>query len=180
MASQPEQPNEPGEVRKDRGKTGLVLGIGVAAVLVAGGITLSLILSSGDDKQSRASAGGYDGSPAASTTQQDPIVDETDAGGGGSADSEAVTRVAQQAVTALNNGDAELAGSIACDPENVGADFGSDLPEGTRVRLVGTPSIDGDQARVPTEFAGHGSPSKTDMPVRKAGGDWCVVMTTTQ
>lgn len=179
MASPPEQPKEPGEVRKDRGKTGLVVGIGVAAVLVVAGITLPLALDNGDDEQS-GPAGGMGNSPATPSAQQDPIVDETDAGDGGSAEAKAVTRAAQQAVTALNNGDAELAGSIACDPENVGDDFGSDLPEGTRVRLVGTPSIDGDQARVPTEFAGHGSPSKTDMPVRKAGGDWCVVMTTTQ
>lgn len=153
-----------------------MVGIGIAAVIVAGGVALTLVLSSSNDEQPLASSAESSDSTAASSAAHDPIVDETGSDSGAAAEEREVTRVARQAVTALNDDDAKLAESIACDPENVGDDFGSELPAGTRVSLVGTPSIAGDQARVPTEFAGHGSPNKTDMPVRRTDGDWCVVM----
>lgn len=179
MTSPPEQPEDPGAPRANRSKAGLTVGIGVAAVLVIGGITLALVLGGEDDERSGSSAGGANDNRSTPSAPQDPIGDDTDSDGSATADETAVTQVAQQAVTALNDGDAELAESIACNPRNVGDDFGTELPAGTRVRLVGKPSIDESQARVPTEFAGHGSPSKTEIPVHKTDGDWCVVMTTT-
>jgi len=176
MTSPPQQQQDPDNPSTGSGRNGLLIGVGVAAVLVTGGITLAVLFGGGDEERGRATGAAPGGSPASPPPHQEPPGGDASSDGGPTAAETTIRQVAEKAVTALNQTDVRLAESIACEPSRIGDDFGSALPAGTRVRLVGSPTVDGDRASVPTEFSGHGSPIKTDMPMRRDGDGWCVII----
>src|SRR5699024_2758 len=176
MTSPSQRAQESGNPTTGRSKHGVLIGTSVAAVLVTGGITLAALFGGGDEKPEQVSGGDSADRPASPPRHQELPDGKTTADSTGSTAETAVRRLAEKAVTALNERDVRLAESIACEPSRIGDDFGSRLPTGTHVRLVGSPTIDGDQASVSTEFSGHGTPSTADMPIRRNGSGWCVIM----
>src|SRR5699024_5116370 len=142
-------------------------------------VTLSLLLSGGEDEHASGAPTQPDAAPSSTPSQHDRNGNTAEDTAGDEAvtpEQQAVDEVAEKIVSALNESDTESAESIACDPDSVGSDFGSHLPVGATVQLAGSPAVDGDQARIPVEYVGHGSPTKTEIPLQRDGDAWCVVM----
>jgi hypothetical protein len=171
-------------------KTGLIVGICIAAAVVIGGAVTLILLLTGDDEDSDTVA-------APPTTQSAPqSPNETPDGlppnpgmpgadgpgqvpsdlpdpGGSSGDKAAVEALANDAVTALNNFDNELARKISCNPANTG--FDDDVPEGVTFRLDGEVIINGDTAQIPIKIEYMGQSQTENFPAaKKDNGEWCM------
>lgn len=196
-----EQGNEHGGGKPK--KTGLLVGLATAgALLVAGGL-VALILLIGDDTdagQAQVETGqaegqpnqepggtGGDELPPEPDIQQprepadDPGDESTSEGSGGTADDEAELReLAEAAMEALNNTDADLARSISCDPTTVDEDQIEYVPGELDFRITGDPVINGDSATIPFEVSGINpetgeyETAGEDLPAEHMDGEWCL------
>ncbi|PXY30201.1 hypothetical protein DI005_05830 [Prauserella sp. PE36] len=168
-------------------KTGLIVGLSIAAVAVIGGVVaLILILSGGDDEQN-ADGGDNNSGNQQSTAPQVPGAggdssdsgessessDDGDSGSSGD-DTAAVQELADQALEALNNKDGALAKEISCNPGAVSTDDFDQLPDGVEYSLNGDPEITGDSADIPVTISYRGQSQDETLPASKEDGTWCM------
>ncbi|PXY35673.1 hypothetical protein BA062_09250 [Prauserella flavalba] len=169
-------------------KTGLIVGLSIAAVAVIGGVVaLILVLSGGDDEQN-AEGGNNNGGNQQSNAPQVPgaggdsggdsseTSESSDDGDSGSSsdDTAAVQELADQALEALNNKDGALAKEISCNPDAVSTDDFDQLPDGVEYSLNGDPEITGDSADIPVTISFQGQSQDETLPASKEDGTWCM------
>jgi hypothetical protein len=184
----PQQPGFPGGPglggqpggQPPKKKTGLIVGLSIAAVLVIGGAVALILVLTGDDKKSVAQgkndpagggqpsvqipgpgAGSSPGSEASAPPQ-----------GGASDDVTAVKELGEKAVQALNERDAELATEISCSGSVNEADM-EDVPG--EFNIAGEPTINGDEATIPVKLTmPDGTSKEGDFDAKKKSGEWCM------
>lgn len=175
---QPPYPPQPPQPSKT--KTGLIVGIVAAVVLIAallitGFVAPGFFLSDDSD----ATGAGDKTAPAAPGQGAPPSGDRTGElipvpGGSGPEDIEQVKLVAEDAVKSINTRDAELAKQVSCEPESAGDLSG--LPEDARAEVTGEPSQTAAEAfRVPVKFSAAGDEHQDFLNLKKLDDRWCVL-----
>ncbi|MDV6013985.1 hypothetical protein [Haloechinothrix sp. LS1_15] len=175
-------------------RKGVVIGVVIAAaLLLVGGIVALILLFTGSDGTGEDDPTGQaadteetadpDGTGADPGDDLPPEPDIHDPDGDGAADpgtdQAEVRQVAETAVAALNERDAELAQSVSCDPDAPTQEDLDELNDET-FRITGEPVIEGNSARVPFEVTGThpdtGEPftENDEIPVQQRGGRWCI------
>lgn len=147
-----------------RKKTGLIVGITAALLLVAGAaVAVTGFWQPGyfrtDDTATQQTQANN--SAAAQSPQ-----------GGTPEDIAEVRKVAETMATAINQRDENLASQVSC-LKNRQPDF-SKAPEGTRASVTGEPKIRGGFAVVPFEITANGKTHKGALPAKFEGGSWCL------
>lgn len=176
----------PGGPPPKTSNTGLIVGVILALVLVAGGAVAvtgfwqpGFFLSdekTEQDSDKSAVPGGVLGTgetqPPAGQTGAPPPGD-ADAPLVGGSDVDQVKQVAEQAATAINTRDESLAESITCDPQGK-PDF-SKMPADMKVEVTGEPMMDGStKAKVPFNFTAQGRSEDESLRMEKQEGRWCI------
>lgn len=180
-------PRPPGPPRKN-GKTGVIVGITLTLVLFAGaavGITgfwapgyflsddTSEQVATASDQETAAPAEQQPPKPSPRTQPGEPVPDQGGTAQEGSAEDIAIVRgLAEDAVTAINTRDEELARRISCNG-NERVDF-SKLPKDTKVKMLGDPVVRGDQATVPFEITVDGKTQREPLTANRKNGSWCL------
>lgn len=181
-------PQPPGPPQKNS-KTGVVVGITLTLVLLAGAaVAVTGFWAPGyflsDDTSSEQVATASDQETDAPTEQQppkpslrpqpgEPAPDQGGAEQEGSAEDIAIVRgLAEDAVTAINTRDEELARQISCNG-NEQVDF-SKLPKDTKVTMLGDPVVRGDEAKVPFEITVNGETQREPLTANRKNGSWCL------
>ncbi|MPY98961.1 MAG: hypothetical protein GEU97_13355 [Actinophytocola sp.] len=175
-------PQPPGPPRRN-GKTGLIVGIALTLVLLAAaavaitgfwapGYFLADETTSSEQMTNAAEqdtdAEQQPPKPSLRTEASEPALEQ-----GGSAEDVAIVRgLAEDAVTAINTRDADLARQISCQDDG-DVDF-SKLPKDTRVRMLGDPVVRGDEATVPFEITVNGETHREPLTANRKNGSWCL------
>ncbi|EIE99364.1 Rv0361 family membrane protein [Saccharomonospora glauca] len=128
-------------------KTGLIVGLVIAAVLLIGGGVTAILLLTGDDDGDGGS-GSYGGS-----------------------DQDQVTALADQLVQAFNARDMNTINNIACSPIEEGF---SNVPDGVVLERTGEVVVNGDTATIPLAKAQGSRREEGQFLARKNGGEWCL------
>lgn len=180
----------PGAPPPQKKKTGLIVGLSIAAVAVIGGAVALILLLTGDsdDEESDTVA-----SPTEQSAPQEP--NETPGAGPGGlppnpgapnpdgpgqapADSQgekaAVEALADSLVDALNNRDVGAANSLMCPGQ--GEFKVEEMPDDAQFSRPGEATVTGDTATVPMRATYSGKNDDADFPVKKQGGTWCFGM----
>ncbi|MGH3518674.1 MAG: hypothetical protein ACRDQ7_14900 [Haloechinothrix sp.] len=165
-------------------KTGLIIGIGAAVLLLLGGIAGLVIWLSGDDEEPAAEGPGGRGPtseqrspadqvPPKPTIKPNPGHRQEDPGGSGTA-APGGTDTAQQAVdktiTAFNEIDNDTLNSIVCRSKGEGK---ADLDGGLRVRADGELRESGETAEQAVIGTYQGEEKKGTFVYQREGGKWC-------
>ncbi|MBK1782935.1 hypothetical protein [Prauserella cavernicola] len=168
-------------------KTGLIVGIAIAAIVVIGGVVaLILFLTSGDDEDGAEGQNpGTDGGQQSSAPQvpgagesQDP-GDSGDSDGSGDApgdsgsagdDETVVQELADRALESLTTKNAELAKEVSCDPDSIDPAAVDQIPDGTYSQN-GDIRVEGDTATIPVTLPGG---EEQELTAAKENGAWCV------
>lgn len=170
-------------------KTGVIVGIIVAIVLLAGAVAVTGFWQPGfflaDDAEDADNKGNQQTSQAAPTGDQGnqpppkPTIktqtggDAPPPGGGGTGEEAAVAAVADKVVKAFNERDEAGMKREFCDPSALD-DFKMDeLPPDARMRVTDDPKVTGDSAKVEVEFTAGGESGTDNMPLKKQDGRWC-------
>ena len=140
-------------------KTGLIVGLAIAAVLVLGGATVGAWFLFKDD-------GGSNTAAPSTSAAAPPAPRGTAVPGAKSSPEEA----AQAIATAYSTGDREALQAIVCasKPQNV-----PPIPAGVTVTVNGSPDVSGDSAYVPVHAVGPGGTNDFDLGLANEGGGWC-------
>lgn len=152
-----------------KSNTGLIVGVILALVLVAGGaVAVTGFGQPGffltdekteQDNDNTAAPGGV------------PGTGETPPPGG--SDIDQVKQVAGRAATAINTRDESLAASITCDPQGK-PDF-SKMPADMKAEVTGEPTMEGTtKAKVPFKFTTQGRSEDESLRMEKQEGRWCI------
>lgn len=169
-------PQPPGNQRK----TGVIVGITLTLLLIAGaavaitGFWQPGYFLSEDTASAEQSDTGSGSTPENGQPPKPPL--ETEPGGeqqGGSEDDvTAVHAIAEDAATAINDRDEELARQISCE-SNEDPDF-SKAPDDARAEVAGDPVIEGDSASVPFRLTANGETRDLQLPAKRQNGAWCL------
>lgn len=162
-----------------RRKTGVIVGIVVAIVLLAGAVAVTGFWQPGffladdaedaDDKGQTSEAaptGDQGNQPPPKPTIQTPP-------GGGTGEEAAVGAVADKVVNAFNERDKAGMKREFCDPSAIDEFTMDDLPRDARMRITGEPQVTGESAKVEIEFSVGDQKSTDNMPLKKQDGRWC-------
>ncbi len=181
----PQPPGPPPEPPRQNGRTGLIVGVTVALVLLAAAaVAITGFWAPGyflaDETTSSEHVDTAAGQQAQADTEQQPPkpslqtqASEPASEQGGSAEDVAIVRgLAEDAVTAINTRDADLARRISCQRDS-DVDF-SKLPKDTRVRMLGDPVVEGDAASVPFEITVNGETHREPLTANRENGSWCL------
>lgn len=170
-------------------KTGVIVGIIVTVVLLAGAVAVTgfwepgfFLADDADDAEDKVKQQTSQAAPTGDQNNQQPpkpTVKGTTGGeapapdGGGTGEEAAVRAVADKVVKAFNERDKEGMKREFCDPSAIDEFNMDELPPGASMRITGEPQVTGDAAKVEIEFTA-GSESGTDnMPLKKQDGRWC-------
>jgi hypothetical protein len=153
-----------------------VIAIVVIAVLVLAGAGIGIYLLAKDDAEPSA-AGGTSSTEQAPTTPDTstsavPAPPSQTAAPGSSEDMLAARNVAEQAIAAINERNAEAMKKISCDPESV--ESAEEIPPDARAELTADPELSGDRATAQVAITVSGQSSTVPMPLLKKNGTWCV------
>ncbi|WP_051399945.1 hypothetical protein [Haloechinothrix halophila] len=180
-------PRPPGPPHNN-GKTGVIVGITLTLVLLAGAAVAitgfwapGYFLSDDTSSEQVATASDQEADspaeqppkPSLRTQPGEPAPDQGGAGQQGSAEDIAIVRgLAEDAVTAINTRDEELVRQIRCNG-NEQVDL-SKLPKDTKVTMLGDPVVRGDEAKVPFEITMNGKTQREPLTANRKNGSWCI------
>lgn len=180
----PGQPGFPGGQPPKR-KTGLIVGLSIAALVVIGGVVALILVFTSDDEKNAAPgpASSPAGTPAVpppgsapgpgdgqTDSLPQPGPGDDSSGNSSPGDVAEVKQLAEKAVQAINNRDEELAKEIACN----GAANMSDLPEGAVFSTNGDPAVNGDTATLPMKVTYQGKTEEGEFTAKKQADGWCM------
>lgn len=170
-------------------KTGLIVGLAIAAVAVIGGVVALIVLLSGDDDtaqdgQSRQASptgapadssgqlppSGQPGQPDSST----PGMPPADPGSGGVGDdAAAVQELTDELMAAANNRDNAAFNALLC-PGSGGEATLQNLPDDVVFEQNGEIEINGDNAVIPIKASDGQRSDEGKFEASKQGNQWCV------
>ncbi|MGW4401456.1 hypothetical protein ACWEHA_39680 [Amycolatopsis nivea] len=177
-----------GEEPPKKKKTGLIVGIAVAAVVVLGGATGLVIWLTGDSKKddktaappasSSAPAGPQSSGPSGSASSSP----STSSSGSGSGDYPAAAgakptsgELFQAASEAYNSSDTDGLFSMLCTSLTKGQKPTSEkMPSGIHFELTGSPQESGDQATVKYHVTTSTKTADGTLTALRQGGAWCL------
>jgi hypothetical protein len=189
---QPQQGGYPGGPPPKKSKTGLVVGIAIAAVLVIGGVVTLIVVNSGSGKntastsnsQTGTPAGGpsptgapqasSQGSPPSSSGDSPPSTSSDSSGGttGSPEDVSALKAIAGKLVSGFGAGDAKAVKALVCDPTQV-----HDTIAPVVITFQSGPTFAGSQATL--TFAGTdqatGKQETFPLNAKKQNDNWCIL-----
>ena len=168
------QPGQPGGGPPRKSKTGLIIGIVIAAVLVLGGGSVAVWqLTKGDDSANNANDQTSQSSEPTSEDPQTSTDDPTsEPGNGGGGTEEELNTAAQAYVTAVNSQDEAAATDLVCGKSNPGLVYQD---------LAGKAEMKVDSVEMFSDTSGlvkFGSPGlNTQVPLEFAhqDGAWCAL-----
>lgn len=169
-------PQRPPEPRQKQRRTGLVVGVTLALLLIAGAaVAITGFWQPGyfrgDDSAQQASAPAAANVPApaqstSSTPQQTSTPAPTD-------DDAEIRRIADTVAAGINSRDASTVKPVSCDPsKEQQADYDG-FAKDLRVTISGEPAISGDSATVELTLTRSGNSKQVDLQLRRANGSWC-------
>lgn len=175
----------PPEPPKHEGRTGLVIGLVLALLLLAGGIVgVTGFWQPGffrTDPAHAASAERVTVSETPTTTvpkpepKPDPTQpsEPTTQAPPSSGDRAEIRQITDTVVAGINNRDANQVKPVSCDPRKERQSDYAGFPEDLTVSASGEPIISGDAATVPLILTRSGSSKKVDLELRRVNGSWC-------
>jgi hypothetical protein len=178
-------------------KTGLIVGLAIAAMVLIGGVvTLILVLTGGDVKDpqagttlpststspSSASSAPSQVPPSSDPEQSDPEqstassseVSAPDGPAGTPVDVEEVRELGEQAIEAISNRDPDLAREVSCDPDSISDEDFESFPEGIVIEMAGDPVITGDSAAIPATVTHQGETRDFPLMAKRESDRWCI------
>lgn len=179
-------PPPPPEPPKGGGKTGLVIGITLALVLLAGaavGITgfwqPGYFRADTGRDSSLAANTAPSSSPLPPSTSQPPrdatpttTTSEPREQPSGS-DKDEIRRVTDAVVAGINNRDAATVKPVSCDPGNERQADYDGFPDDLTVSISGEPRIDGNRATVALTLRRSDTSKTVTLALRRPNGTWC-------
>jgi hypothetical protein len=162
-------------------RRGVVIAVVITVLVLAGAGVGIYFLTKDDDPGNTASSAPQDAgrtstqSPDTGGATSEPAPNPSTEPSQGPADPDdaaAARQVADQAIAAINNRDADSMRKISCDPESVGS--ADEIPPDASAKFVSGPEIAEDKATVQVEITVGGQSSTVPMPLAKVNGTWCV------
>lgn len=182
-------PPPPPEPPKRGGKTGLVVGITLAVVVLAGAaVAITGFWAPGyfrDDAVEQDSSLAADSSPSSATPQpssqpqesappEDADNTEAPPPQPSTSDSDEIRRITETVVAGINNRDAATVKPVSCDPSNERQADYDGFPDDLTVSVNGEPRITGSDATVPLTLRRSSSSKSVVLTLRRSGGGaWC-------
>jgi hypothetical protein len=176
-------------------KTGLIVGLAIAAMVLIGGVvTLILVLTGGDGEDPQAgttlpstsprsvSSAPSQVPPSSDSEQSDPEqstapsseVSAPDGPAGSPADVEEVRELGEQAIEAISNRDPDLAREVSCDSDSISDEDFESFPEGIVIEMAGDPVITGDSAAIPAAVTHQGETRDFPLMAKRESDRWCI------
>lgn len=171
----------PPEPPKHEGRTGLVIGLVLALLLLAGGIVgVTGFWQPGFFRADPAHAASADRvtvseTPTTTVPKPDstPPSEPTTQAPPPSGDRAEIRQITDAVVAGINNRDANQVKPVSCDPRKERQSDYDGFPEDLTVSASGEPVITGDAAKVPLILTRSGSSKKVDLELRRVNGSWC-------
>lgn len=181
-------PPPPPEPPKRGGKTGLVVGISLAVVLLAGAaVAITGFWAPGffhDDAVEQDSSLAADTSPGSATPPSSPAESAPEANTENAenteappqpsvSDSEEIRRITDTVVAGINNRDAATVKPVSCDPGNERQADYDGFPGDLTASVSGEPRINGSDATVPLTLRRTDTSKSVVLTLHRTGGAWC-------
>jgi len=175
----------PPEPPKHEGRTGLVIGLVLALLLLTGGIVgVTGFWQPGFFRADPAHAASGERvtvieTPTTTVPKPEPKPDPTQPSEPttpappSSGDRAEIRQITDTVVAGINNRDANQVKPVSCDPRKERQSDYEGFPEDLTVSASGEPIITGDTAKVPLILTRSGSSKKVDLELRRVNGSWC-------
>ncbi|GAA5103457.1 hypothetical protein [Haloechinothrix salitolerans] len=178
-------PPPPPEPPNRGGKTGMVVGITLALLLLAGtAVGITGFWQPGyfrDDTADKDSSLAADASPSdttspSSTRPQDAApaeASETPGARPPGSEEQEIRRITDAVIAGINNRDAATVKPVSCDPSNERQADYDGFPDDLTVSVAGEPRIDGSDAKVALTLRRSDTSKTVTLTLRRANGAWC-------
>lgn len=167
-------------------KTGLIVGLAIAALLLIGGVVILILVLTGGEEDPQSAITLPSISPSSAPAQVPPSNDpgqseapsaEASAPRGPAgtpADVEDVRKVGERAIESIGNRDPDLAREVSCDPGSINdVDFES-FPEDVVIEMAGDPVVSGDSAQITAAVTHQGKTQELPLTAKRESDRWCI------